>query len=159
MGRGKDAPVIARRTPLRRSSKPIARGKRPRARRPGKPRRGPANIPAEEWRNPAYLQFLREEGRCVACLAEDFREVLLSNFGQFSRKFSRAPRGVCDPMHGPPNGTSQKGPDSCAIPGCREHHEEQTRIGWPAFEEKYHFSRELEARAYFAAFTLLQGEL
>lgn len=61
-------------------------------------------------------------------------------------------RGNCDPMHGPPNGKSQKGPDSGCIPGCREHHDEQTAIGWPAFEKKYGFSREKEAAVWWTAF-------
>jgi hypothetical protein len=60
----------------------------------------------------------------------------------------------CDPMHGPPNGRSQKGPDAGCIPGCRSHHEEQTRIGWPAFEEKYGFIREKEAATWWTAFLI-----
>ena len=28
-----------------------------------KPRRGPSDVPAGEWRNPEYRRFLREEGR------------------------------------------------------------------------------------------------
>ena len=47
--------MISRRTPLKRSTTPI------RKRRPGKPRRGPANVPELEWRNPGYLRFLRED--------------------------------------------------------------------------------------------------
>lgn len=58
----------------------------------------------------------------------------------------------CDPMHGPPNGRGQKGPDAEAIPGCRPHHDEQTAIGWPAFEQKYGFSRSEEAAKWWAAF-------
>lgn len=65
-------------------------------------------------------------------------------------------RKPCDPMHGPVNGTSQKGPDDRAIPGCRSHHEEQHAIGWPAFEAKYGFSREAEAKVWYTAWTLVR---
>lgn len=137
--------MIKRKQPLKRSSKPIARGGRPRARRPGAPRRGPANIPADEWRNEGYLEFLREQCKCVACMHVD-RASVRRYLGGVS---------ACEPMHGPPNGKSQKGPDAGAIPGCRAHHIEQTRIGWPAFEEKYGFDRETEAATHFTTYTLL----
>lgn len=123
-----------KRTPLKRSTKPM------RARR-AKPRRGPAGIPPDQWRNPGYRRFLREEGRCVPCTKE-----IAGLWPQLLP--------VCDPMHGPPNGRSQKGPDAGCIPGCRSHHEEQTRIGWPAFEVKYGFSREKEAAVWWTAFQI-----
>ena len=65
---------------------------------------------------------------------------------------------ISDPAHGPVNGRGSKGPDNEAIPLCRYHHEEQHRLGWPAFESKYGFSREKEAAAHYAAF-LLTGRL
>ncbi len=103
----------------------------PRRRRKGPARRGPAGIPADEWRNPAYLDFLRSEGKCVVCHK----------------------RG-CDPCHGPVNGTSSKGPDAGALPMCRAHHDVQTVIGWPEFERGYGFSREIESAAWFYTFKI-----
>lgn len=131
---------MIRRSPLKRSTKPI------RKRRPGPPRRGPADIPPEEWRNPEYLDFLREEGVCDVC--RSFR-----CDGNCRAGFLE---GFCDPMHGPPNGGSQKGPDTGAIPGCRRHHDEQTKIGWAAFEVKYGFSREERAAEWYRKFQLQQ---
>ena len=61
---------------------------------------------------------------------------------------------MSDPAHGPVNGRGSKGPDNEAIPLCRNHHEEQHRLGWPAFEKKYGFSREREAAAHWAAYSL-----
>ena len=61
-----------------------------------------------------------------------------------------------DPAHGPVNGRSSKGPDNEAIPLCSHHHEEQHRVGWPAFEAKYGFSREKEAAAHYAAYLLVR---
>jgi len=100
------------------------------------PRRGPATIPPEEWRNASYRQFLREECRCVVC----------HRFG-------------CDPAHGPANGTSSKGPDAGCIPLCRAHHDEQTGIGWPAFEQRHRIDREREAEAHWALFLIYQESL
>lgn len=43
-------------------------GRKPiRKRRKGEARRGPADVPPEQWRNPKYLAFLRREGMCKAC--------------------------------------------------------------------------------------------
>jgi len=142
--------TIRRRSPLRRSTKPIARNVPPNKRRKGV-RRGPPGIPADEWRNKEYLQFLRDEGRCVPC------DKAMESIGGPPLGIGwPAHPGVCEPMHGPPNGRSQKGPDAGAIPGCRPHHEEQTRIGWPAFEQKYGFDRKHEAGSWFAAFRIWQ---
>lgn len=129
---------MIRRSPLKRSTKQI------RKRRPGPPRRGPASIPPEEWRNPAFLDFLRTEGECEACPNADYKLL---------RRYTAV---ECEPMHGPPNGRSQKGPDTGAIPGCRPHHVEQTKIGWPAFEAKYGFSREERAAEWYRKFQLQQ---
>lgn len=140
--------MIRRRAPLKRSTKPlkrtaIARSTKPvRKRRPGPPRRGPADVPAEQWRNPDFLDFLRNEGRCKACQVEH------------PEWWHARPK---EPMHGPPNGRSQKGPDAGAIPGCWPHHKEQTTIGWTAFEAKYGFSREVEARVWWGAFVILRS--
>ena len=59
---------------------------------------------------------------------------------------------IVDPAHGPPASLRVKGPDNEAIPLTRWYHEEQTRIGWSAFEEKYAFSRAEEAAAHYARF-------
>lgn len=135
-----------KRTALKRSTKPIQRTA-VRKRRPGPPRRGPSDIPAEKWRNPGYLKFLRAEGRCVACSRKDhrLRDQICEQLG---RGFSYS----CDPMHGPPNGKSQKGPDAEAIPGCSAHHRLQTEIGWTAFEERFQFSRKAEAAIWWARY-------
>lgn len=138
-----------------------------RKRRPGKPRRGPAGVPPEEWRNPKYLRFLREQGKCLPCerrgITEDFLidvATTCSNRGVALLAERRLLyRHHIDPMHGPPNGRGQKGPDAGAIPGCRYHHDEQTNMpgGWPAFEEKYSFSRAKEAEAHYALFKMLEA--
>lgn len=101
------------------------------ARRKGGPRRGPAGIPPEQWRNPAYLAFLREEGTCCVpgCGLKH-----------------------CDPAHGPVNGRGSKGPDAEAIPLCRRHHEIQTRLGWAAFEREFEIDRAHWAASYWVAF-------
>jgi hypothetical protein len=67
----------------------------------------------------------------------------------------------CDPMHGKPLGVSMKAPDGGSagcIPGCRDCHNEQTEIGWPAFEEKHRFSREEAAREWWARFLEKEGK-
>ena len=121
-----------------RRRKPLQRSGRPRARRPGPPRRGPA-------RDAHYLEFLRENGKCRACQIEQKR-------GERWDTGTLPWRCGVDPMHGPVNGMSSKGPDTEAIPGCRLHHDEQTRLGWPAFEAKYGFTRAGEAAAWRVLF-------
>jgi hypothetical protein len=91
-----------------------------------KPRRGPPGIPEQEWRNPAYLAFLRREGLCIACLKTGKR---------------RAGLGSCDPAHGSVNGMGSKGPDKEAVPLCRIHHDQMHRINWPLFQNFYEFNR------------------
>ncbi len=117
--------------PLKRS--PVRR------KRPGKPRRGPVGIPAEQWRNPAYLKFLRHSA-CVACYPALKDQTVNFLFAG------------CDPAHGPTNGTSSKGPDAEAIPLCRKHHDYQHEIGWPAFEAEYGIDRRVIAAAWWKAF-------
>lgn len=110
-----------------------------RIKRRTKPRRGPSDIPSDQWRSPEYRRFLREEGQCTAC-----RKMWINSRGLMA----------CDPAHGPPNGKGSKGPDAGCVPLCRSHHEEQTRIGWKAFQETYGFDREREAAVWFAAFKI-----
>ena len=59
---------------------------------------------------------------------------------------------IVDPAHGPPAGMRIKGPDEGAISLTRWYHDEQTRVGWPAFEERYGFSREAEAAILYARY-------
>jgi hypothetical protein len=117
--------------------------------RRSEPRRGPAGIPPDEWRNPDYLAFLRGECRCFVCLLPN---VALGR----SAAYANLP---CDPCHGPVNGASSKGPDREATPMCRFHHDEQTRIGWVAFEAKYQFDRAKEARSHWALFLIWREDL
>jgi hypothetical protein len=118
---------IPRKAPLQRSSKRIP------ARRKGGARRGPAGIPPEQWRNPAYLAFLREEGKCGVLHCGSRR---------------------CDPAHGPVNGRGSKGPDAEAAPLCRYHHERQHALGWTKFQEAYGYDRALEAAAWWAVWLI-----
>ena len=120
-------------------------------RRRSKPRRGPAGIPADEWRNPAYRMFLREEGRCVVCQAY---------FG------GRVPTGECDPAHTENGGMRRTGPDSSCAPLCRRHHDEfdgkaplpnrlngePRRRNHEAFEEFYGVNMKAEAARWWKAF-------
>ena len=114
-------------------------------RRREKPRRGPL-------RDPGYLRFLREEGRCVAC------RFWLVRYGApgagTGYPTARTCSCACDLAHGPVNGKSSKGPDNEAIPLCRAHHDEQHRLGWPAFEAHYGFSWEREAAVWWAAWLI-----
>lgn len=124
---------MIRRTPLKRSTKPIPR-------RRAKPRRGPL-------RDPGYLAFLREEGKCIACMMR-----LGETYVRGTLKLIRP--GNCDPAHGPVNGMRSKGPDNEAMPLCRQHHEEQTSLGWPGFEAEYGFDRAREADAWYKAYEI-----
>jgi len=124
--------MIERRTPLKRSPPPVRR-KRPNAKRPA-PRR------VSVLRDRDYLDWLAER-RCVACAILHDRHPQKPAFYV-----------LCDPAHGPVNGMRSKGPDDGAIPLCQVHHKEQHAIGWPAFENKYGFSREQEAAAHYALY-------
>jgi|HubBroStandDraft_6_1064221.scaffolds.fasta_scaffold208196_3 hypothetical protein len=62
------------------------------------------------------------------------------------------PEDPIEAAHGPVNGMSQKGPDNEAVPLSRSLHREQHRIGWPAFEAKYGFSRAEEAKRLYAEY-------
>ena len=123
----------------------------PKRRRSGPPRRGPVEIPADEWRNPEYRAFLREEGWCVVCQLY---------FG------GHVPAGDCDPAHTVNAKTSQKGPDSTCAPLCRRHHDEydgqvplpNRANGKPrernhaAFEKFYCVDMKAEAARWWEAF-------
>ena len=130
---------MIRRSSPKRSTKPIARNVRPKAKRV-KPRR------VSVVRDRGYLDFLKERV-CIACRSE----------------INRSPTGTwpmrklfceIDPAHGPVNGSGSKGPDNEAVPICRRHHREQHAIGWPAFEKRYGFSREAEAKVFWAAYQI-----
>lgn len=118
-----------------------------RKRRLGPPRRGPANIPANEWRNPKYLRFLRERGYCSACFPWCLTIADPSQSPRVNRALEQ-----CDPAHGPVNGMGSKGPDSGAIPLCRGHHDDQHHVGWQRFQALYRFSREEVAAAWWKAY-------
>ncbi len=118
-----------KRTALKRSTKPIARGKKPNAKRPGKARR------VSVVRDRAFLNEL------TMCYCE---VGLLFGSEQCSR--------IMDPAHGPVNGASSKGGDDGAISLCRTHHWEQHAIGWPAFEKKYGINRAAIAKEHYARF-------
>ncbi len=65
---------------------------------------------------------------------------------------------IVDPAHGPPAGRGMKGPDNEAIPLTRYYHDEQTKLGWAAFEAKYGIDREKEAAAHWALYKLIGKE-
>ena len=131
-----------------------------RRKRRGSPRRGPADIDPSEFRCPAYLMFVREEGRCVVC--------------------NKQPGGMpytallCDPAHTENGGMRQKGRDSSCVPLCRRHHDElDGRVRLPnapltlplhfnfnrreQFEMFYGVSLAREAAVWWAAFKMLEG--
>lgn len=128
-------PLPARTKPLKRT--PIARSNnRPNVKRPGPARR----VSVVRDRN--YLDWLKEQ----------FCVVSQSLFVRGLTQYVYALPVIIDPAHGPVNGMSSKGPDSGAIPLTREYHEEQTRIGWPAFEKKYSIDRAAIAAEHYARF-------
>lgn len=119
-----------KRTPLKRSTKPLKRTPVKPATKPlpvkrAKPRR------VSVTRSQDYMDWLKTQ-RCVAC-----------------RKMRRTPLeelttcGAVDPCHTVNNGGSSKGPDSSCIPLGRKHHREMdghlnTRITTKAaFASKY----------------------
>lgn len=92
-------------------------------------RRGP-------FRCRKYLDFLKSDGVCIICF-----------------------RPGCDPCHGPVNGLSSKGPDNEAVPMCRKHHDEQTRLGWVNFEIKHQFSRSVIAAWWWNKYQRKTGKV
>ncbi len=127
---------MIRRSPLPPRTKPIARGKRPRTKRPGPARR------VSVLRDRKYLDWISGL-MCVVCVLLDIRGIAIG-FDPF--------RQVIDPAHGPVNGMGSKGPDDGAIPLCRHHHDEQHEIRWPAFEMKYSIDRAAIAAEHYARF-------
>jgi hypothetical protein len=121
--------------------------------RRAKPRRGPPGIPPEEFRCPAYLRWLRIEGVDSIELNKNLQLGMAEQAAMWS-----ASRCV-EPCHGPVNGTRSKGPDSGAIPMTREKHLEQHKIGWPAFEKKYGFSRPELAAYWWKRFKACQTSM
>lgn len=132
--------MIQRRTPLKRSRKPIPKKR-------AKPRRGPL-------RDPGYLEFLRNQ-RCVACLAQ-MTQRRLDSMTALMAGLAGIPLNPvnyrCDPAHGPVNGMRSKGPDDGAIPLCRRHHEQQTEVGWREFQKRFDFDWKAMAHIYYASY-------
>ena len=120
---------------IRRSTKPIARNVRPKAKPTGKRR-------VSVTRCPKYLAWLKGR-RCVACYQEVRGEAPIT-----------VASWIIDAAHGPVNGGSSKGPDDGAISLCRFHHQEQHLMGWTAFQVMYGFSRATEAKAHYTAYLL-----
>lgn len=129
--------MIPRRTPLKRSTKPIPK-------RRAKPRRGPL-------RDKGYLQFLRDEGVCYACKIRRMYFALMGLIRPMIREV--------EPAHGPVNGIGSKGPDNEAIPLCRQHHLEQHKLGWPAFQKSYYLDRAKEAAVWYKAYQIYKETL
>lgn len=125
-----------KRTPLKRKT-PLSRST-PVRRKRVTPRR------VSVARDPDYLAWLRER-KCGVCR--------FLHFIYRDRKCASG-AGPIEAAHGPVNGRGSKGSDHEAIPLCSEHHREQHRIGWPAFEEKYRFSRAKEAAALHALYLI-----
>ena len=124
--------LTGRKRPIKRNQRPIKRV------RSGGPRRGPKGVEPEKWRNASYRTWLRKNGMCEACLRQAFPPYVFHRCVEF--------------CHGPVNGTGSKGPDAGAVPLCPVHHRLQHKLGWPAFEKKYQFSREKEAALWWARF-------
>lgn len=160
--------MIRRRKPLARNSKPIARS--PLKRKPGdpaawkpyyipakrsKPRRGPL-------RSPKYRAWIREYGKCPACLVELERAQASGRCGLRETPYSYRAAfrgGFCDPAHTENGGMGMKGPDSSCTPLCRgfdtpNHHREYD-AGRDRFEAKYGLNMAAAAAAYWKEF---QGE-
>ena len=128
---------MIRRSSPKSSTKPIARNVRPKAKRTGKRRVG-------VLRCPKYLAWLKGR-RCVACYQEVRGEAPIT-----------VASWIIDAAHGPVNGMGSKGPDDGAISLCRAHHDEMERMRWPAFEGRYGFSREAEARRLWDAWLAMR---
>jgi hypothetical protein len=142
--------MIRRRKPLARNSKPIARSPLTRSSKPipkrrSKPRRGPADIPVDEWRSPLYRGWIRETGLCVACGALLENPELVPGVRLDQLRPGYLP-GYCDPAHTENGGRSMKGRDSSCAPLCGagfiagepslNHHAEYD-AGRVRFEAKY----------------------
>lgn len=95
-----------------------------------KPRRGPADVPADEWRNPAYVDWLH----CQPCAVK-----------------SRRCFGAVVGAHTRNNGMRSKGPDSSRGPLCMWHHA-QYDAGRVSFEIAYGIDMEDIARKNWERF-------
>lgn len=163
--------MIRRRKPLARNSKPIARS--PIKRKPvdparlaqwkpyipakrSKPRRGPL-------RSPAYRAWIRELGKCPACLVELERAQASGGCGlgktPYCYRAAFRP-GMCDPAHTENGGMGMKGPDSSCSPLCRgfdtpNHHREYD-AGRERFQAKYGLDMQAEAAAQWKEFRGLE---
>lgn len=85
--------------------------------------------------------WLRER-RCAACVS--LLGPKWANYGS-------------DPAHTSNNGMASKGDDSSCVPLCREHHQEQHRIGMKDFEAKYGLDLKREAAAHWRVFCIAEG--
>lgn len=96
-------------------------------------------------RDRKYLDWLKVQP-CVVTLLWGRPVVICANPHLYWKM------SIIDPAHGPPAGVRMKGPDNEAIPLARVYHEEQTEIGWPAFEVKYGINRDAIAAEHYARF-------
>ena len=87
-------------------------------------------------RDPKYLAFLREHGRCEVCGAAG-----------------------CDPAHYLTNGTASKGPDNEAVPLCRICHDEQHATTWPEFERRHGLVWKDVAAKWWGLYTAAGGKV
>lgn len=138
--------MIRRRAPLKRS--PLKRSRKPIPRKRATPRRGPL-------RDRGYLNFLATEGQCVACREHCIRH----GYSGGCKACRDLSIGHCDPAHGPANGLGSKGPDNEALPLCREHHEYQTGIGVTKFGVLYRFNWLIEAATWYDAYQIYKRSL
>lgn len=125
---------MIRRTRLKRTGRPLAGSRID-------PRRSPAGIPPDAWRNAPYRRFLAENGRCAAAAA--MRD------GSYCV-------GPIDPCHTQNNGMGSKGPDSSCAPLCRLHHQEYD-AGRRKFEYQYGVDMAAEAAAWWKRFNDLSA--
>ena len=152
---GKDqASRMIRRQPIKRSTTPIPRNIRPKAKRAGKRR-------VSVLRDRGYRDFLREEGKCLACIW-----VAKSRGGgdeESWRAYANIP--VTPGRIRSCSGRSSKGPDSSCIPLCDHHHAEMdgrlsTKITTKAaFAAKYGLDLAKEAATHYAAYLIVSGKL
>ena len=141
--RGGDA---MKRSPLPPRTKPIARGKRPKAKRPGPARR------VSVVRSQCYMDWLKSQ-YCVACVALNLAT------GMHERSARWYAGGICEPAHtANNNGRSSKGPDDSCIPLCHQHHAEMDgRAGTKVvtkeqFAAKYNLDLAAIAAEHYARF-------
>ncbi len=137
-----------KRSPLPPRTKPIARGKRPRTKRPGPARR------VSVVRDQLYMDWLKQRG-CVVC-SKTNRNSTGNCFIQW---------GDSEPAHtAKNNGRSSKGPDSSCIPLCHQHHAEMDgRAGTKIvtkeqFAAKYNLDLAVISAEHYARFKQEQAK-